>query len=438
MNRPVRRRVLLSASAFGLLAVLGLVVWLVAGGWQKVKSQQGEEVAENTGQTDTGPEEELTRRVAELRADAALVERRRDELFASLEAVPPEHPLFRSAYRDIIIISASELNRMAMFTANPGFAGAMGGKDSERGWFFSRLADLVRKYPRVCLPVVVELLGHPDPNVQGVATGCLELNIISSSSSAKFIESFLAVAPLIVAGVAGSDEAVARYVQFLAVVTGQKREVAASLTPMLRHPRPHVQVMAAEVFGSGYGQLAPKAVLELAVLFRDERHQAMYFAMSRSLKRIPRWWESTEGKQAVAVIAQPLSDPDKRRTAVDLLEPVGPEARAAIPYAVQVLQKADNEGRLEALRLLLATSPDAKATARAVPQLIELLRRQGDGFRTDNQVAREYQCRMEALKVLKALGPEAKAAAPAVKELAEVKNTNLRTAAVDTLKAIAP
>jgi hypothetical protein len=415
MDRPVKRRVwrriLLASSGIGLLAVIGLVVWLSTGGWSDVKLSV-----------------KLSRQVMQFRADTEAVLNanshqsfparekqmvdRWTEVFAALEEVGPDRPAFRWAYRDIIIIAAPELYQMNYFRPSH-VPNGESTTNYRRAIFLGQLADTLRKHPKVCLPVVLGLLDHPDPEVQAVAVGCVWLHPVSPGKTPPEPQPPLNL----------------DFTEYLRAVEEHQKEFVAKLIPMLRHPRPEVRVMVAEIMKRGFVLLEPRVTIELANQFRVERHPHVAGAMASGLAPIPHWrrWRSAEGKQALPLIAEALLDPDKRRMAVDQLVPAGPEARAAIPYAVQVLREADAEGQLDALRLLQATSPDAKATAEAVPALIELLRS-----------TRKYDCQMNALGVLKALGPEAKEAAPAVRELTEDKNSILKTFAADTLKAIAP
>lgn len=416
-------RILLCVGAVVVLCVGAVVVWLATGGWSEVK---------------------LSQKVMQFRADPAMdvawtndeesavrqkqMEDQRAELFAALEAVGPDRPSFRWAYRDIIVAVAPELNRMSYFTPAV-YATGSDPDNNRRARFFTDLAETLRKHPHPCLPLVMELLHHPDPDVQAVAVGCVwSIPVRPGEAPPKAPDN-------------------PDCTEYLKAVEERQTEFVSELIPMLRHPRPEVRVMTAEVMERGFGRLDPRVTLELAIQLRDERHRPLYAAMSRSLDQIPRWWESAEGRQAVSVIAETLTASEKREIAVHHLEPAGADARAAVPQAVLAL-RGDYRGRLQALRLLLAINSDAKATAEAVPELIQQLSwepvfqpgtaSEHFGFPNPNDERRyaRNELRTATLKVLAAIGPEAKAAAPAVKEL--VKDESLKSAASETLKAIAP
>jgi HEAT repeat protein len=161
----------------------------------------------------------------------------------------------------------------------------------------------------------------------------------------------------------------------------------------------------------------------------------------------------------LAALAQGLDDPDivARRSAIDVLETLGPAGAPAAPSLVKALGDRDRFVRWSAARTLGKMAP--AAAREAVPALAGLLHDADMGVRlaaagalerygpdargavpglAQTLSARDAQTRLAALVALDAIGPEARPAVPAIKALLGDADARVREYATEVLNQLAP
>jgi HEAT repeat protein len=158
-------------------------------------------------------------------------------------------------------------------------------------------------------------------------------------------------------------------------------------------------------------------------------------------------------------LAQGLNDPDivARRSAIDVLETLGPAGAPAAPALVKALGDRDRFVRWSAARTLGKMAPAAARDA--VPALTGLLHDGDMGVRlavagalerygpdakeavpalAEALTARDAQTRLAALVALDAIGPDARSAIPAIKALLGDMDARVREYATEVLSQLVP
>ncbi|MGE3806613.1 MAG: HEAT repeat domain-containing protein [Gemmataceae bacterium] len=135
----------------------------------------------------------------------------------------------------------------------------------------------------------------------------------------------------------------------------------------------------------------------------------------------PTW---TRFKDGLETLTASLEDPDVRvrRSALDVLETLGPAAAAVAPAVVRALDDEDCFVRWAAARTLGKLGPEV--ANQAVPALVGML------------ADPDADLRLAALHALEQFGPRARSAVPALIGLANDANVDIRIAAFRTVERI--